>query len=234
MTQTCLVTGATEGIGRATAFALGRAGYRVGVCARTAATVAALVRELKAEGMAAAGAPCDVADAEAVPRMVGTITAALGPVDALINNAGILRVKPFEQITLEDWDATMAANVRSLFLTTREVLPGMRQRKSGTIVNVSSLSGKSGFIGGSAYCASKHAVMGFSRALMLEVREDNVRVVAICPGSVDTKMIRSQDVFPVHPDRILQPADIAATILHTLQLPARALVSEIDIRPTVP
>jgi len=232
--QVALVTGATEGIGRATAFALGRAGYRVGVCARTPAAVAALVRDLTAEGIAAAGAPCDVGDAEAVPRMIGVITAALGPVDALVNNAGILRIKPFEQITLEDWDATMAANVRSLFLTTREVLPGMRQRKSGTIVNVSSLSGKTGFIGGAAYCASKHAVMGFSRALMLEVRADNVRVVAICPGSVDTKMIRSQDVFPVHPDRILQPADIAATILQTLQLPARALVSEIDIRPTAP
>jgi NAD(P)-dependent dehydrogenase (short-subunit alcohol dehydrogenase family) len=232
--QVALITGATEGIGRATAFALGRAGYRIGVCARTPANVAALVRDLAAEGIAATGAQCDVADAEAVPRMVGTITAALGPVEVLVNNAGILRVKPFEQITLEDWDATMAANVRSLFLTTREVLPGMRLRKSGTIINVSSLSGKSGFIGGSAYCASKHAVMGFSRALMLEVREDNVRVVAICPGSVDTKMIRSQDVFPVHPDRILQPDDIAATILHTLQLPARALVSEIDIRPTVP
>ncbi len=232
--QVALVTGATEGIGRATALALGRAGYRVGVCARTPARVETLVRELKAEGIAAAGTPCDVADAEAVPRMVVAITAALGPVDALINNAGILRVKPFEQITLEDWDATMAANVRSLFLTTREVLPGMRQRRSGTIINVSSLSGKSGFIGGSAYCASKHAVMGFSRALMLEVREDNVRVVAICPGSVDTKMIRSQNVFPVHPDRILQPDDIADAILHTLQLPARALVSELDIRPTVP
>jgi 3-oxoacyl-[acyl-carrier protein] reductase len=234
MSQTCLVTGATEGIGRATAFALGRAGHRVGVCARTPATVDALVRDLRAEGITAAGAPCDVGDAQAVPRMVAAITAALGPVEALVNNAGILRVAPFEEITLEDWDATMATNVRSLFLVTREVLPGMRQRKSGTIINLSSLSGKGGFPGGAAYCASKHAVMGFSRALMLDVRQDNVRVVAICPGSVDTRMIHSQNVFPVHAERILQPEDIAATILHTLQLPIRALVSELDIRPTAP
>ena len=231
---TVLITGATEGIGRATAFALGRAGYRVGVCARTPARVDALVRDLKAEGIAAAGAPCDVGDAAAVPGMVATITAALGPVEALINNAGIASLKPFDQLTLDEWDAMTATNIRSLFLVTREVLPGMRERKSGTIINLSSLAGKNGFAGGSAYCATKHAVMGFSRALMLEVRKDNVRVVALCPGSVDTAMIHSQDVFEVHADRILQPDDIAATILHTLRLPARALVSELDIRPTAP
>lgn len=232
--QTALVTGATEGIGRATAFALGRAGYRVGVCARRAAPVESLVADLKAEGITAAGTPCDVGDADAVHRMVGVIGSVLGPVDALVNNAGVARLKDFDQITLGEWDEMMATNLRSLYLVTREVLPGMRQRKSGAIINLSSLAGKSGFAGGSAYCASKHAVMGFSRALMLEVRQDNVRVVAICPGSVDTRMIRGQNVFPVHADRILQPEDIAATILHALQLPARALVSEIDVRPTAP
>ncbi|MFI5210446.1 MAG: SDR family oxidoreductase [Gemmatimonadales bacterium] len=232
--QVALVTGATEGIGRATAFALGRAGYRVGVCARTPARVEALVRDLKAEGIVAAGAPCDVGDAAAVSGMVAIITRALGPVEALVNNAGVANLKPFDQLTLDEWDAMTATNIRSLFLVTREVLPGMRERKSGTIINLSSLAGKNGFAGGSAYCATKHAVMGFSRALMLEVRKDNVRVVALCPGSVDTAMIHSQDVFEVHADRILQPDDIAATILHTLRLPARALVSELDIRPTVP
>ena len=104
----------------------------------------------------------------------------------LVNNAGVLIARPFEEMTLEDWDATMATNVRSLFLMTRAVLPAMRRRREGSIVNVSSLAGRNGFAGGTAYTASKHAVLGFSRSLMLEVRKDNVRVIAICPGSVDT------------------------------------------------
>ncbi|MGZ8392060.1 MAG: SDR family oxidoreductase, partial [Gemmatimonadales bacterium] len=110
----------------------------------------------------------------------------------------------------------------------------MRSRKQGTIVNVASLAGRNGFVGGTAYTASKHAVLGFSRSLMLEVRKDNVRVVAICPGSVDTSLLRDQPMLKSEPGRILQPEDVAATILHALTLPDRALVSELDIRPTNP
>ena len=128
----------------------------------------------------------------------------------------------------------MSTNVRSLYLVTRAVLPGMRSRKQGTIVNVASLAGRNGFVGGTAYTASKHAVLGFSRSLMLEVRKDNVRVIAICPGSVDTSLLRDQPMLKSEPSRILQPEDVAATILHALTLPDRALVSELDIRPTNP
>ena len=172
MTATALITGATEGIGRATAFALGRAGYRVGVCARTESKLKQLVEELRKEGIEAAGAPADVGSAEQVPRMVASITKSLGDIGTLINNAGILIGKPFEELTLEDWDTTMGTNVRSLYLVTREVLPGMRRRKRGDIVNVASLAGRNGFAGGTAYTASKHAVLGFSRSLMLETRKE--------------------------------------------------------------
>jgi 3-oxoacyl-[acyl-carrier protein] reductase len=89
-------------------------------------------------------------------------------------------------------------------------------------------------VNGTAYVASKHAVLGFSRALMLEVRKDDIRVIAICPGSVDTSMIRDQPMLKTDPHRILKPEDVAATILHALSLPAHALVSEVDIRPTNP
>jgi 3-oxoacyl-[acyl-carrier protein] reductase len=232
--QTALVTGATEGIGRAIAFALGRAGYRVGVCARTAAKVDWLLGELRTAGITAAGCTADVGSAPQVQAMVDAITTDLGPIDTLVNNAGIGILRPFEELTLEEWDATMATNLRSLFLVTREVLPGMRSRKRGAIVNVASLAGKNAFAGGTAYVASKHAVLGFSRSLMLEVRKDGVRVLAICPGSVDTALIRNQSVLHTRPDSMLQPDDVAQAVLDALRMPDRALLSEIDIRPANP
>jgi 3-oxoacyl-[acyl-carrier protein] reductase len=231
---TALITGATQGIGRATAFALGRAGYRVGVCARHEADIRRLVEELKAGGIEAAGAKADVGQPDAVPPAVQKIVSAIGEIGVLINNAGILIAKPFEELTLEDWDSTMGTNVRSLYLMTREVLPAMRRRREGAVVNVASLAGKNGFAGGTAYTASKHAVLGFSRSLMLEVRKDNVRVIAICPGSVATGMMRDQTMLKADPTKVLQPEDVAESILHALSLPTRAMVSELDIRPTNP
>ncbi len=231
---TALVTGATEGIGRATALALGRSGYSVGVCARTAAKVETLRKELRAAGVDAAGAAADVSDPEQVSRVVRHVASELGDIEVLVNNAGVLIARPFQELTLEDWDATMAVNLRSLFLVTQAVLPGMRLRGRGTIVNVSSLAGRNGFAGGTAYAASKHGVLGFSRSLMLEVRKENIRVVAVCPGSVATGMLRDQPMLKSDPERILQPEDVAGVILHAVQAPARAMVSEVDIRPTNP
>jgi 3-oxoacyl-[acyl-carrier protein] reductase len=192
------------------------------------------VEELKGEGIEAAGAKANVGQPDAVPPAVHKIVSALGEIGVLINNAGILIAKPFEELTLEDWDSTMGTNVRSLYLMTREVLPAMRRRREGTIVNVASLAGKNGFVGGTAYTASKHAVLGFSRSLMLEARKDNVRVISICPGSVATGMMRDQTMLNAEPTKILQPEDVAETILHAIRLPARAMVSELDIRPTNP
>lgn len=231
---TALVTGATAGIGRTTAFALGQAGYRVGVCARTPSNLRTLLDDLASARIAAAGHPADVGLEADVRDMVAEVTRALGPIDVLVNNAGVALLKPFAELTLEDWDTTMATNLRSMFLVTREVLPGMRERKRGAVVNVSSLAGRNGFAGGSAYSASKHAVLGFSRSLMLEVRKDNIRVITICPGSVDTGLIREQGVLKPDLAKILRPEDVAATILSSLALPERAMVSELDVRPTNP
>lgn len=228
------MTGATHGIGRATVFALGRAGWQVGCCARSADRVDLLLGQLADAGLRAAGRPGDVSDEREARAIVHHVAEALGPIDALINNAGVLIARPFEEITLADWDRTMATNVRSLYLMTREVLPEMRRRRRGTIVNVASLAGRNGFVGGTAYTASKHAVLGFSRSLMLEVRKDDVRVITICPGSVDTGMIRDQPLLKSDSTRILRPEDVAATIVHALELPDHALVSELDIRPTNP
>jgi 3-oxoacyl-[acyl-carrier protein] reductase len=232
--KTALVTGATQGIGRATALALGRAGYRVGICARTESKIQNLVTHLKEEGIEAAGAAADVGQPDQVSRAVEQVTGTLGEIDLLVNNAGVLIAKPFQELTLDDWDTTMATNVRSMYLVTRAVLPGMLRRQQGTIVNVASLAGRNGFVGGTAYTASKHAVLGFSKSLMLETRKENIRVIAICPGSVATGMLQDQPMLKSKAERILQPEDVADTIVHAVTLPGRALVSELDIRPTNP
>lgn len=232
--RTALVTGATAGIGRALAFALGRAGFQVGVCARSEPNVAQLLRDLEAAGIRAAGRSCDVASEPMVNALVAHVSATLGPVHTLINNAGVLTARPVLELALDEWDRMFAVNVRSLFLTCRAVLPGMRERGEGDIVNVASLAGKNGFAGGTGYTATKHAVLGFSKSLMMEVRKSGIRVMAVCPGSVATTMLADQPMLPVNAERILRPEDVADTIVAALTLPGRALVSELDIRPTNP
>jgi 3-oxoacyl-[acyl-carrier protein] reductase len=231
---TALITGATEGIGRAICFRLGKAGYKIGACARTPSRLRALKDGLEEAGVTAAVHPADVGVEADVKTAVSMLVKELGAIDVLVNNAGVAPLKRFEELTLDDWDTTMATNLRSLYLVTREVLPAMRTRKQGAIVNIASLAGRNGFVGGSAYSASKHAVLGFAKSLMLEVRKDNVRVITICPGSVDTPLIRTQGMLSPNIDRILQPEDVAETVLAALALPERALVSELDIRPTNP
>jgi 3-oxoacyl-[acyl-carrier protein] reductase len=233
-TSTALITGASRGLGRALAFALGGAGWRVGICSRSGDGVARTLAELRDAKIEAAGRPASVSSESDVAALVSHVERELGPIDTLVNNAGVLHAKPFEEISPAEWDESFATNVRSLYVVTRAVLPGMCQRGAGTIVNVASLSGRSGFAGGTVYTATKHAVLGFSRSLMLEVRNEGVRVIAICPGSMDTEMIQRQAVFERDPERILKPEDVAQTILQAIRLPARALVSELDIRPAAP
>jgi 3-oxoacyl-[acyl-carrier protein] reductase len=232
--ETALVTGATEGIGRAIALALSAAGYRVGVCARSEQNVAALVAELRASGAEASGRAADVSRPGDIEALVKQVEADLGPVDVLVNNAGIMRFHPIAELTLDDWDATMAINVRGLFIATQAVLPGMRRRRHGAIVNIASLAGKNGFVGGAAYTASKHAVLGFAKSLMLEVRKEDIRVITICPGSVDTRLLQEEPAMYGKDRKIMAPEDVADVVLASLALPARALVSELDLRPTNP
>lgn len=229
-----LVTGASEGIGRATAKALGKAGYRVGVTARNAAKLDAIIDDLQRSGVVAAGRPADVADPAQVDALMSHIREQLGPIEVLVNNAGVAFTKPLHDTTLEEWDRTFATNVRGLFVVTKAVLSGMKALGRGDIVNIASLAGKNGVANAVAYSASKHAVLGFSRSLMLEVRKDGIRVVAICPGSVDTPLLRNAPAFSPAFDRILKAEDVAETVVDALRLPRRAMVSELDVRPSNP
>jgi 3-oxoacyl-[acyl-carrier protein] reductase len=229
-----VITGATEGIGRAIAVALGSAGAKVAICARTAQNVDATVSALREAGLDAIGRACDVADPAAVRAFADFVSRERGDAAVLVNNAGIGRFAPLEELTLEDWDETIAVNLRSLYLVTRAFLPGLVRAGKSSIVNIASLAGRNGFEGGTAYCASKHAVLGFSKALMLEVRKRGLRVIAICPGSVATPFMDKQDRMRPDRDRILTAEDVAQAVLATLTLSDRAMVSELDIRPTNP
>jgi 3-oxoacyl-[acyl-carrier protein] reductase len=136
-------------------------------------------------------------------------------------------------MSVGDWDAVIETNLRGMFLMTRAFLPAMLEARRGAIVNIASLAGKNGIADGAAYSASKHGVLGFSKSLMLEVRKQGVRVIAVCPGSVNTQF---HDTSPHNPnrDRILWAEDVAKVVADTLELPGRALVSELDIRPANP
>ncbi len=160
---TALITGATEGIGRAICFTLGKAGHKIAACARTPSRLRALKDGLEEAGITVAVHPADVGIEADVKTAVSVLVKELGTIDVLVNNAGVALLKPFEELTVEDWDTTMATNLRSLYLMTREVLPAMRAGKQGAIVNIASLAGRNGFVGGSAYTASKHAVLGFRK-----------------------------------------------------------------------
>jgi len=195
--------------------------------------VHATLTALEAAGVDAVGMPCDVSDPACVTAFAAFVRRERGHPGVLVNNAGIGRFKPLRELSLEDWDDTMAVNVRSLYLVTRAFLEGL-EGAGGTIVNIASLAGKNGVEGGTAYCASKHAVLGFSKSLMLEVRKRGVRVVAICPGSVATPFMDKQDRMHRNRDRALTAEDVAHAVLAAVTASDGAMISEIDIRPTNP
>jgi 3-oxoacyl-[acyl-carrier protein] reductase len=232
--KVCVVTGATEGIGRAIAQALLDRHAKVAICARTDKKVQATVKELSGKGRTVVGIAADVSSEAEVRKFGDFVHDRLGPVDVLVNNAGLGHFAPVEKLTVKQFDETMAINVRGIFLLTRAFLPDMRKKKSGDIVNIASLAGKNGFLDGTAYTASKHAVLGFSKSLMLEVRKDNIRVVAICPGSVVTPFFEKAGQELKNADRVLRAGDVAQAVVATLEIPGRAMISELDIRPSNP
>lgn len=177
----------------------------------------------------------DVAVEDDVRDLFEKVIADFGKVDVLICNAGFGRFAKLADSTTEDYDEMFAVNVKGLYLCNRYALKSMLERKSGTIINISSISGKNGIATASIYSATKHAVMGLSRSLMAEVRKDNIRVVAICPGSVDTNFFDHPSAeLGARRDTILSPDDVAKTCLLAAELPGNALMNEIEIRPLNP
>lgn len=232
--EIAVVTGGTRGIGRALALGLVRRGATVALCARDAQAAEKAAAELRAAGPRTLGAGCDVRDEASVAAFAERVRAHLGQPTILVNNAGVGRFAPLAEMSLAVWDEVMDTNLRGLFLVTRAFVPGMLEAGRGAVVNIASLAGRNGIANGTAYSASKHGVLGFSKSLMLEVRKAGVRVLAVCPGSVNTAFFDGDTPFDPNRGRILLPEDVAQATLDALELPERALVSELDIRPANP
>ncbi|HWF43598.1 MAG TPA: SDR family NAD(P)-dependent oxidoreductase [Candidatus Kapabacteria bacterium] len=235
-----LITGASRGIGFETARKFASSIHpdlRLSICARHAQRLndaADLIAKTTPE-INIFASPCDISSESDVTTFVRQAVERFGPVDLLINNAGFGTFKAVEQMTSGEFDAVITTNLRGVFLMTRAVVPSMMERKSGTIVTVSSLAGRNGFEGGAAYCASKFGVRGLMQSLFLEVREYNIRVLTIFPGSVDTAFFDNvKSSKSVKPLNALEPQDIAEAVYLTVQLPSHATISELDIRPTNP
>jgi len=223
--KAALISGASRGIGEATARLLHARGYGVGLLARNGARLEALARELPG-ALPLVG---DVRRREDWERAVGRMEEAFGGLFALINNAGIGIMKPVAELSEEEVREVLEVNLMGPFLGLKAALP-LLLRSRGVVVNVGSLAGKNAFKGGAAYNASKFGLLGLMGAAMLELREMGVRVVNVLPGSVDTGFAGS----PVGEGWKLAPEDVARAILFALEMPERALVSEIELRPTRP
>ena len=221
---TALITGASRGIGRAIAVALAPT-HDLLLTARDTSALAEVAVEATAAGARCRTLPLDLRD----PAQIAAMLDGLAP-DVLINNAGLAVMKPFLQLTPEEWNAQVEVNVNALYHVTRAVLPAMVARGSGHVITIGSLAGRNTFVGGSCYAGTKHFVMGFSESLMLEVRDAGVKVSVVMPGSVDT------DLFPEGTDRswMLEPRDVAEVVAHMVHTPAHALQGRVEVRPLSP
>ncbi|MEV0844875.1 3-oxoacyl-ACP reductase FabG [Streptomyces sp. NPDC049954] len=188
--KVAIVTGGTSGIGLAVTRLLAREGHRVFLCARTESSVTHTVKELLGEGLEVDGAPCDVRSKDEVARFVQRAVDRFGTVDVLVNNAGRSGGGVTADISDELWYDVIDTNLNSVFLMTRAVLTtgGLRGKDRGRIVNIASTAGKQGVVLGAPYSASKHAVVGFTKALGNELAPTGITVNAVCPGYVETPM----------------------------------------------
>jgi NAD(P)-dependent dehydrogenase (short-subunit alcohol dehydrogenase family) len=227
--RVALVTGAGRGIGRAIAVALAEAGWHVAALARSEAEIRETARLVEAQGRRAAAVTCDVACESQIAAAVDGVARALGPIDLLVNNAGFLVIRPILETSLEDFDRTLAVNLRATFLLCRAVLPGMIERNRGTVINIASTSSKRWYAGQGAYCAAKHGVLGFTKVLAEEMRPHGIRVSAICPGGVNTRMVQDErdDILP---EEWMDPEDIARLAVFLATLPPKAAIDEVVIR----
>jgi 3-oxoacyl-[acyl-carrier protein] reductase len=234
-----IITGASKGIGFAIAktFSMQSEKHTIGICARNGKELANAESELRKifSKHEYFSKTCDVSDEKEVNEFVTEFERKFGAIDTLINNAGFGIFKSVLEISKQEFESILATNLRGVFLMTRAALTAMRQKKSGTIITISSLAGKNGFKGGTAYCASKFAVRGMMQCLFLEVRSDNIRFVTICPGSVETEFfVNGHNGSEIKSKKALNAEDVAACVELAVRLPQNADISEMDLRPTNP
>jgi 3-oxoacyl-[acyl-carrier protein] reductase len=220
--KTAVVTGSGRGIGRETAILLCEKGWNVVICSRTQTEIDSTIEEIKQitkTNDAAAtdrviGIRFDVSNSSQVEHLINSTIDMFKSIDILVNNTGIVYVKKLIETTEDEWDKTIDINLKSSFLCTRAALPFMIKNRSGVIINVSSGAGKTGFPDISTYCTSKFGMIGLTESVAWEVANYNIRVMAICPGEVDTQMQQNIDAtyYKKNKQSMLQPKDVAGKI----------------------
>lgn len=232
--KVAVVTGGTKGIGLAITLALLERGAKVTFCARSVDELNRTTADLLPTYQGCiAGIRCDVGMFEDVERLFKEVDERFGGVDILINNAGLGSFTTVEQLSIEEWNQTLATNLTGVFSCCHEAIPRMKKRGGGYIINVASLAGREAFAGAAAYCASKFGLVGFSEALMQEVRHDHIKVSYVMPGSVNTTFGRSGEADPLTTWKLL-PEDVAQVVIDLLEMNPRALPSRVELRPAEP
>jgi len=212
---TVLVTGGGRGIGRAIAVRFAEEGASVAIVSRTESELTRTANEIAALGAKCLPLTADVTAAGAAESVVARVAAELGPVDVLVNNAGVFLWRPFLQLSPADWDRIIATNLTATANFCRAVLPGMIERRRGKVVNVSSVHGLRGDANLSAHSAAKFGVIGLTQSLAREFRGHNVAVNAVCPGAVDNRIDETAEVDRSSPlSQKLWPSDVAKTVLY--------------------
>jgi NADP-dependent 3-hydroxy acid dehydrogenase YdfG len=234
-----LITGATSGIGEATARLLSKNNYKLIICGRRADRLKKLSEELSAN-TSVTTLSFDVRDSKAVKAAIASLPAAWQTIDVLINNAGNAHgLDPIQTGSLDDWDAMMDINVKGLLYVSKEILPGMTERKRGHVINLGSIAGKEVYANGSVYCASKFAVDALTRGMRIDLNPFGIKVTSITPGLVDTEFSmvrfkgdqeRAANVYKgIDP---LRADDIADIMLYVLSAPAHVQLADITVFPT--
>ncbi|ALD20551.1 3-ketoacyl-ACP reductase [Hymenobacter sp. DG25A] len=232
--KVALVTGAGKGIGRAVAIALAQEGVHMGLLARTESQLKEVAKEIGALGVKAAVVTADVANREAVEAAVAQVKAELGPIDILINNAGIGTFAKLVDMPPAEWEHIVQVNLMGTYYATRAVLPDMIARETGDIINIASTAGQRGAATTSAYSASKFAILGLTESLMQEVRKQNIRVSALTPSTVATELAISNNLTDGNPEKVMQPEDLAEFMIAQLKLNRRIFIKEAGMWSTNP
>ncbi|MCL4507375.1 MAG: SDR family oxidoreductase [Chloroflexi bacterium] len=227
--KVAIVTGAGRGIGRVIALHLAGGGALLALAARSPSQLQAVQAQIEDAGGRAISIPTDITQEQDVIALVRQTVERLGRLDIVVNNAGIGAFGPLVEASVEQWDRLMAVNARGTFLVCREAIPHLKQHRPSYIVNIASVVGVKGYLNQTLYSASKHAVMGMTKALARELQPDGVRVHAVCPGAVDTEMAGE-----ARPDLdrsgLIQPADVADAVYFLVTRQGAAVIDQIDIR----
>jgi 3-oxoacyl-[acyl-carrier protein] reductase len=226
--QVALVTGGSRGIGRAIAQRLASMGCAVAICGREQMALAGVEEELRALVTGVFAQVADVTSAADVAKLVQCAEATLGPISILVNNAGIGGFGPAHEKSEADWDRVLNTNLKSVFLVSKEVVPSMIRHSRGDIINISSLAGKNAFPGGGLYCASKWGLRGLTACMAEDLREHNIRVAAIFPGSVATEF---SGRGPKDATKVLTADDVAHAVAMLVTQGPQSFLSEVDLRP---